>query len=103
LANLTFGSSRAAARSKCGAITWQGPHHGAQKSTSSGSSLRSAWALKWSTPSTSGCAVNSGWWQRPQDGPSASRAAGTRLSEWQCGQARVVVSVMRWPLGERAA
>ena len=35
---------------------------------------------------STGSPVNSGCWQRPQLGWSASLAAGTRLMDWQCGQ-----------------
>ena len=40
LAKRYLGSSRLAADSKCGAMAWQGPHQGAQKSTTTGRSLR---------------------------------------------------------------
>ena len=46
LAKRTLGSSWPAAFSNCGAMALQGPHHGAQKSTSSGMSLLAAWVSK---------------------------------------------------------
>ena len=55
------GSSRDAACSNCGAIVLQGPHQGAQKSTSSGMSLRASWRSKLALVSATGLPVNSGW------------------------------------------
>ena len=44
----------------------QGPHHGAQKSTSSGKSLRSEWAAKFAAVSVTGVPENRLCLQRPQ-------------------------------------
>ena len=81
------GSSCAAAAWNCGAMVRQGPHQGAQKSTSSGSSARPAWMSKLAASSATGCASNRRLPQRPQTGASVSRVRGTRLSVWQCGHA----------------
>ncbi|KLD75110.1 hypothetical protein Y886_28865 [Xanthomonas hyacinthi DSM 19077] len=58
------GSNCAAAASNCGAMVRHGPHHGAQKSTSSGMSLGSAQAAKVSAFNASGAPTNSARWLR---------------------------------------
>ena len=52
----------------------QGPHQGAQKSTTNGKSLFANWALKAASPKLSGCAVNKGALHLPQQ-----IGKGTRL------------------------
>ena len=59
LARRTCGSGILVSCSYAGAIIRQGPHHGAQKSTTSGMSLRAACMSKSATVSTFGCPVNS--------------------------------------------
>ena len=87
-ASRILGSSWCAACWNCGAIILHGPHHGAQKSTSSGRSLRSTWRENVAVVNSMGSPVNKGCWQRPQLGCSDSFAVGTRLMDWQCGQTR---------------
>ncbi len=86
LANRTRGSSCAVAVLKCGAIILQGPHQGAQKSTTSGKSLRfrclsNVWSL-----SSIGWPVNSRSLQRPHVGLAESLSSGIRFTDSQCGQ-----------------
>ncbi len=45
---------------QAGAIIWQGPHHGAQKSTNTGISLRRRWRSALSTVSSRGWPLSSG-------------------------------------------
>src|SRR5574343_1408805 len=86
LTSRACGSRSLAACSKVGAIIRQGPHHGAQKSTTTGRSLRVMWRSKWVLPSSSGSPVNSGRLHCPHCGPSPSLAEGMRLTAAQCGQ-----------------
>jgi hypothetical protein len=79
----TCGSSWAAACSKAGAIMRQGPHHGAQKSTSTGIWLRAMWRSNPASSSASGAPVNSGWWQLPQSGALERSVVLTRFVVWQ--------------------
>src|SRR5690606_27972622 len=78
--------------SNCGAIILQGPHQLAQKSTSTGTSLRPVWAAKF-------CPVNSNIWsghkgclQAPQLPPATSLSSGTRFTLSQCGQTTCLIS-----------
>src|SRR5207247_400015 len=84
LPSLTSGSSSAAARSNDGAITLQGPHHGAQKSTTTGMSLFWVWAVKFALLSSIGWPVNTLFLHRPHFGASAALSRGSRLvvSQW---------------------
>jgi hypothetical protein len=95
LARRMCGSSIPAAWAKAGAIILQGPHQGAQKSTSMGMSLRSRCLVKVTAVSSTGWPVNNGWWHCPQLGCWSSRAVGTRLTARQCGQTRCKGSLMR--------
>src|SRR6266508_2145548 len=79
LAKRMMGSSSAAARSKCGAIDRHGPHHSAQKSTTTGMSLRAICLSKFAAVSSTGCRLNKAFLQVPHMGDSESRAAMTRL------------------------
>ena len=79
----TCGSSCTAACSKAGAIMRQGPHHGAQKSTSTGIWLRAMWRSNPASSSASGAPVNSGWWQLPQSGALERSVVLTRFVVWQ--------------------
>jgi len=63
LARRTCGSSMLAACAKAGAIVRQGPHQGAQKSTSTGTSLRPTWRSKVAPVSAIGVPSKSGDWQ----------------------------------------
>src|SRR5471030_2936393 len=63
-----------------------GPHHGAQKSTSTGMSLRSICLRKRAADNSSGSPVNSAFWHLPHTGCCASLAAGTRFTASQWGQ-----------------
>ena len=78
--------------SKAGAIMRQGPHHGAQKSTSTGSRVAPTTASKLASVSSSGWPCSKSLPQRPQAGASSMRAAGRRLVAPQCGQATCRVS-----------
>src|SRR5690349_6938947 len=64
----------------------QGPHHGAQKSTSTGISLRSICFRKRPVERSTGCPVNKGRWHLPQVASSSRRTEGTRLTASQWGQ-----------------
>ena len=88
-ASRTRGSSCRAAASNAGAIIRQGPHQGAQKSTSTGSSLFSMWRRK--RPKLSrgiGVAEKSFDLQLPHTARSVSdrRAAGSRFTASQFAQ-----------------
>ena len=85
--------SWAAACSKAGAIMRQGPHHGAQKSTTTGRSVLPTTASKLASVSSTGSPASSACPQRPQVGSSPSRAAGTRLVAAQWAQAMCRASV----------
>jgi hypothetical protein len=61
----------------------QGPHHGAQKSTRTGMSLRVMCFSKLSVLSSTGCAVNSGFLQLPQLGCALSLSDGMRFTASQ--------------------
>src|SRR5207302_3678866 len=76
----------AAARSKPGAMAWQGPHQSAQKSTTTGSSVRTTAASKLASLTATGLPFSSGVLHLPQVGPSATRSAGTRFKVAQLGQ-----------------
>ena len=86
LHNCAVSFRRSAASAKAGAIIWQGPHQGAQKSTTTGNWLRSTWRLKLSPSKVTGLPVTKASWQWPQSGFSANFKVGTRLVEWQWGQ-----------------
>jgi hypothetical protein len=85
-ARRTPGSSSAAACSNAGAIILHGPHHGAQKSTTTGISFLLICLEKLSDRSSSGWAENSSRWHFPQRGASFRRSIGIRLTAAQCGQ-----------------
>src|SRR5699024_145101 len=87
LAKRIVGSSAAAAWANCGPITLHGPHHGAQKSTNTGTSPCTACWRKLFTPRSTGCPANKGLLQCPHKGLSVKRCCGTRLSLWHWGQA----------------
>ncbi|MNV53422.1 hypothetical protein D3C71_1455680 [compost metagenome] len=94
LASRTRGSSSRAACAKAGAIWRQGPHQGAQKSTSTGMWLRATWRSNESPSSSSGTPANKGLWHLPQSGAWARSASCTRLVVWQWGQTICRASVM---------
>src|ERR1700733_9566684 len=94
LAKRARGSSSFAALSKIGAIVRHGPHHGAQKSTISGMSLRSTCLSKVFAVSTIGSPVNRFALQAPHVASEAGRLAGTRLTAEQWGQTTWLGSVM---------
>src|SRR5271170_4829761 len=73
-----------------------GPHHGAQKSTSSGTSLLVACASKLSAFSATGCPPNNGdpQWPHLPPAPAASFSRGARFRVLQAGQATIRLSVM---------
>ena len=83
LHNCAVSFKRSAASAKAGAIIWQGPHQGAQKSTTTGNWLRSTWRLKLSLSKLTGLPVIKASWQWPQTGLPANFNIGTRLVEWQ--------------------
>src|SRR3569832_2235122 len=84
LASRSRGSNCAAACSKAGSIILQGPHHAAQKSTSTGMSLRVTCLEYVDSVSATDRLVNKGRCHCPQLGRSPSRTAGMRLiaSQW---------------------
>lgn len=63
-----------------------GPHQGAQKSTSTGMSLRVTCCVKLFGASSIGCAVNKAFLHLPQVGCAVSFSEGTRFTALQCGQ-----------------
>ena len=67
------GSSSAAACSKAGAIILHGPHHGAQKSTTTGISFLPMCLEKLSARNSSGWAANKSWLHFPQRSASTMR------------------------------
>jgi hypothetical protein len=71
-----------------GAITWQGPHHGAHASTSTGTGERSTSSAKVSSVTGRGLSAGSGVLHLPQTGasPRATLSPGTRLVAPQAGQ-----------------
>src|SRR5450830_822022 len=79
------GSSDLAACAYQGAIVRQGPHQGAQKSTSTGMSVRSICLRKRALARSTGWPVNKSFWHLPQVGCSIRRAAGKRLTASQWG------------------
>src|SRR5690554_348844 len=85
LARRTCGSNWAAAFSNTGANCLQGPHQGAQKSTTSGRSACTCLSKLLALSST-GRATNKAFLQCPHLPPSVRRSAGTRLLPWQWGQ-----------------
>jgi hypothetical protein len=63
-----------------------GPHHAAQKSTTTGISLRWMCTMKLFVVAALGAPVNIAWWQRPHLALFAGFSAGMRFTLWQCGQ-----------------
>ena len=94
LARRTCGSRALAACSYAGAIIRQGPHHGAQKSTTIGMSLRVTCRSKSAVVSAMGCPSNSGSRHWPHLGRSGRRGHGTRLIVRHSGQTRHNASLM---------
>jgi len=86
LSNRMRGSSLAAAASKAGAMARQGPHQEAQKSTNIGRPLSRMCRRRPCSESASGLPWKRAALHAPQRGPSARRAAGTRLMASQAGQ-----------------
>jgi hypothetical protein len=85
-ATRTRGSRIFAACAYAGAIERHGPHHGAQKSTSTGMSFPSMWVLKRASSSSTGVPAKSFCLQRPQAGASLKRSPGMRFLVPQWGQ-----------------
>ena len=79
--SLALGSTKAQAFSYSGAIMRQGPHHGAQKSTTTGTSLLAICAFRPAVLSAAGCWLNKAWWHLPHDSSAlpSSLSLGTRL------------------------
>ena len=71
----------------------QGPHQGAQKSTSTGSSLRPIWVWNAAASSAMDRPLSSSDLQRGHLGCSLRRAAGVRTTAWHDGQATRIESV----------
>ena len=84
-ASLTPGERSRDACSKAGAIILQGPHHGAQKSTTTGISLLFICLRKLSAFSVTGSWLNSALRHLPQAGPASSFSAGIRFVVLQNG------------------
>src|SRR5688500_8993338 len=87
LAKRTRVFSSPAACSKAGAIILHGPHHAAQKSTTTGSSLRETKGSNVASSSATGLPSSSGAPHLPHFGSSPSRARGTRFAVRQRGHA----------------
>ena len=68
-----------AAAANCGPITLQGPHHSAQKSTTTGSSVPSTYRAKLSSVKLTGSACINSCLHFPQTGWSSRRSSGTRF------------------------
>ena len=81
-------AASAASFATSGATIWHGPHHGAQKSTSTGSEAVRMSAVKLAAESMStgsdGC--GSAALQLPHWPLWCSRANGMRFARWHCGQ-----------------
>ena len=71
---------------KTGAIILQGPHHAAQKSTTTGRSFLPIKRSKFSPDRLTGLPSSTGLWHFPQTGLSPRRDAGTRFIPLQLGQ-----------------
>src|SRR5690348_14323697 len=80
-----------------------GPHHGAQKSTSTGSVARSTCAANAAASTATGAPARTSSLQRGHLGCSPARAAGRRISEWHWGQATSSVSAARVSVSMAAA
>ena len=104
LARRMPGSSCCAACSNAGAIARQGPHQGAQKSTSTGTCERAMCFSNAASSSATGWPVNRGWWHLPQSGAAERSALAMRLVVWQWGQTmcRDAVDMRRAPVGRDA-
>ena len=76
-----------AARTNSGAICRQGPHHGAQKSTSTGTLVRETKESNELSSSSVTEASSNGVLQPPHFGPWCMRAASTRFCARHFGQA----------------
>ncbi|CAG9931635.1 protein of unknown function [Candidatus Nitrotoga arctica] len=72
----------------------QGPHHGAQKSTKTGISLRVMCFSKLLLPSSIGCALNRACLHLPQFGWLVNFPAGMRFTASQLGQTILMESLM---------
>ncbi len=80
-AKITEGESFAAAWANAGAIMRHGPHHGAQKSTRTGTSFRPTNFAKETSLSSTGLGGNSSERHLPHTGWSPRFDAGTRLTD----------------------
>jgi hypothetical protein len=80
------GSIAAAAFSNSGAIARQGPHHGAQTSTTTGTVLLATCRSKISPTTSAGFPENRGCPQLPHLAVTASRSVGSRLMAPQAVQ-----------------
>src|SRR3954452_14366015 len=69
-----------------GSHNFAGPHHCAQKSTSTGISLRWMWISKLVTETGTGRPVKRAWWHWPHLALRASFPLGIRFTLLQCGQ-----------------
>src|SRR5580698_9816128 len=72
----------------------QGPHHGAQKSTTTGTPLRLKCLSKFAAVSSIGLPSNKDEWHFGQRGASFSRSLGSPTTESQCPQTTSVRSLM---------
>src|ERR1700693_3935418 len=87
VAKRTLARSCAAACSNAGAMPRHGPHQGAQKSTSTGKSLRAMKASNTASVRATGVPSNSGAPHLPHFGSSASLSSGARFDVKQREQA----------------
>ena len=92
LANLARGSIAIVTWANDGAMARQGPHHVAQKSTTTGMSDRVIWRSNlWPSRST-GEPLNSALWHLPHFAAWAGRSGGIALTASQCGQTTLILS-----------
>ena len=77
---------RCAAASNCGAIILHGPHHSAQKSTTTGNSVCPTNPANRSLLSATGLRAIRSAPHRPHTGSSCMRVSGTRLTAPHCAQ-----------------
>src|SRR4051794_30659384 len=79
-----------AACSNCGAIARHGPHHAAQKSTTTGSSLRETKRSKRASSIATGLPSSKAVPHLPQTGSSCVRPASSRFAVLQWGQMTIM-------------
>src|ERR1700709_2584279 len=76
-------------------MAMQGPHQGAQKSTTTGTPLRLKCLSKFAAVSSMGLPSNKAEWHLGQRGASLSRSLGSPTTESQCPQTTAVRSLIQ--------